>query len=75
MPACSFSRFTDPSSFKWFERFVKGTDIGRSVRGEFRETGTAPTRKGSAAKATTVEKYILNIKAVTRRGARILGRR
>jgi len=34
-----------------------------------RETGTAPTRKGSAARVTMVEKYILNINAVTRRGA------
>ena len=41
-------------------------EIGRSVRDDLRETGTAPTRKGSAANVTIVEKYIPNINAVTR---------
>jgi len=33
-------------------------DFKPTMRGELRETGTALTRKGSTAKATTVEKYI-----------------
>jgi hypothetical protein len=37
-------------------------------------TGTAPTKKGSAARATAVEKYIKKIKGVTRRGTRTQGR-
>ncbi len=39
-------------------------EIKPSVRGELRGAGTAPTRKGSAAKATTVEQYIMRIKGV-----------
>jgi hypothetical protein len=48
-------------------------DLGPLVRDVFGETGVAPTRKRSAAKATRVEKYILKIKQVTRKGGQILG--
>ena len=59
MPASSLSESIVPSSLKWFERFVKGIEIGRPVGDGFGETGTAPTMKGSTRKATTVKRRML----------------
>jgi hypothetical protein len=57
-------------------------DLIPLARDVFGETGIAPTRKGSTAKATRVEKYILTAKEeikrnkqVKKKGGRILGRR
>jgi len=44
-------------------------DINLSERGEFQKNGTAPTRKGSAAKMKMAEKYILKIKAANERSS------
>ena len=58
---------TTPSVFLNVERFDKGMEM--TFRIEF-WTGPAPTRKGSVARATAVEKYIKRIEGVTRIGAR-----
>ena len=54
------------------KRFDKGTEI--KSRKEF-WAGKAPTRKGSAARAMVVEKYIQRIEGATRIGTRPQGRR
>lgn len=54
-----------------FNFFVNGI---RVVGDGFGETGTAPTRKGSIAKAAMAKRYILKIEALAAtRGARIVG--